>query len=74
MDDVNIDDERERHWRKVFEYNEGGVDDNKALLYAKRWYLYVNEKEHLVKVKYLVKVVGHDKKKVIWEVVDDHVV
>ena len=33
-DDVNIDDERERHWRKIFEDNEGGVDE-KALLHAK---------------------------------------
>ena len=54
MDDVNIDDERERHWRNVFEENEGGVDDKKALLHAKRWDLYVNYKEQLVKGKYLV--------------------
>ena len=27
-----------------------------------------------MKGKYLVEVVGHDKKKVFWEVVDDHVV
>ena len=44
MDDVNIDDEREHHWRNVFENNELGVDDKKALLHAKRWDLYVNEK------------------------------
>ena len=74
MDDVNIYDEKERHWRNVFEDNEVGVDDRKALLHAKRWDLYVNEKEQLVKGKYLVEVVGHDKKKVLWEVVYDHVV
>ena len=45
-DDINIDDERDRHWRNVFEDNEGGVDE-KALLHAKRWYLYLNEKENL---------------------------
>ena len=73
-DDINIDDERERHRRNVFEDSEGGVDDKKALLHAKRWDLYVNNKEQLVKGKYLVEVVGHDKKKVLWEVVDDHVV
>ena len=50
------------------------MDDKKAFLHVKRWYLYVNEKESLVKGKYLVEVVGHDKKKVLWEVVDDHVV
>ena len=58
MDDVNIDNERERHWRNVFEVNEGGVDDNKALLHAKCWYLYLKKKERLVKDKYLVEVVG----------------
>ena len=74
MDDVNIDDDRERHWRMVFEDREGGVDGKKEFLHAKRWDLYVNEKEKLVKDKYLVEVFGHDKKKVIWEVADDHVV
>ena len=42
MEDVNLDDERERHWRMVFKDNEGGVDDKKALLHTKRWDLYVN--------------------------------
>ena len=64
-DDVNINDKRERHWRNVFEDNEGGVDDKKALLHAKRWYLYVNEKEQLAKGKYSVEVAGQDKKKVL---------
>ena len=74
MDDVNIDEERERHWINVFEDNEGGVDDNNAFLHAKRWVLYVNKKVQLLKGKYLVEVVGHDKKMVLWVVVDDHVV
>ena len=74
MNDVNIYDERERHWRNVFKDNEGCVDDKKALLHAKMWDLYANDKEQLVKGKYLVEVVGHNKKKVIREVVDDHVV
>ena len=42
--DAKFDNERERHWRVVFEDNDGGVDNNKALLHAKRWYVYVNEK------------------------------
>ena len=71
--DINIDDERERHWRNIFEDNEGGVD-GKALLLAKCWDLYVNAKEKLVKGKYSVEVLGHDKKMVLWEVVGDHVV
>ena len=70
-DDINIDDKRERHWRNCFEDNEGGVGE-KALLHAKRWDLYLNEKDKLVQDKYSVEVVGHDKKKVIWEVVRDH--
>ena len=36
MDDVNLDDERERHWRMVFEDNDVGVDDVKELLHAQR--------------------------------------
>ena len=32
-----INDERERHWRMVFEDNNGDVDGMKALLYAKKW-------------------------------------
>ena len=54
MDNINLDDERECHWRMVFEDNDGGVDDAKALLHAKRWYIYVNEKEKIVKGGYLV--------------------
>ena len=44
MEDVSLDDERERHWRMVFEENYGGVDDKNELLHAKRWDIYVNEK------------------------------
>ena len=44
MEDVNLDNERERHWRMVFEENDGRVDDNKALLNTKRWDVYVNKK------------------------------
>ena len=54
MDDVNLDDERERQWRMVFEDNDGGVDDANALLHAKRWDIYVNEKENIIKGGYLV--------------------
>ena len=64
-DDINIDNKRECHWRNVFEDNEGGLDE-KALLHAKRWDLYIYRKDKLVKGKYSVEVVGHDKKKVLW--------
>ena len=73
MDDVNLDNKRERHWRMVFEDNDGRVEYAKAFLNANRWDVYVNEKEKLVKGEYLVKVVGHDKRKVLWELVGDHV-
>ena len=43
MDDVNLDNERERHWRMVFKDNDGELYDAKALLHAKRWDIYVNE-------------------------------
>ena len=74
MDNVNLDDKRERHWRMVFEDNDVGVDYGKALLHTKRWNIYVNEKEKLVKGGYLVEFVGNDKNKVLWEVVNDNVV
>ena len=66
MDDVNINNDMERHWRKKSEDNEGGVDEKKALLHAKSWDLYIKEKEILVKGKYLVEVVGNNKKKLLW--------
>ena len=42
MENVKLDDDRECHWRMMFEDNDGGVDDAKALPYAKRWDVYVN--------------------------------
>ena len=66
MDDINLENKRERHWRMVFEDNDGGVDDAKALLHAKRWDIYVNEKGKIVNGGYLVEVFGHYKKKVLW--------
>ena len=52
MENVNLDNKRERHWGMVFEENNGGVDDAKALLYAKRWDIYGNAKYKLVKGRY----------------------
>ena len=42
-------DERERHWRMVFEDNNGGVYGMKALLHAKKWDVKHSDKEALVK-------------------------
>ena len=74
MDDVNLDDRRERHWKIVFKENDGGMDDAKTLLHAKRCYIYINKKEMLIKGRYLVEGFGHEKKKVILEVVDDPII
>ena len=74
MEYVKLYYERERHCRMVFKDNDGGVDNKKALLHAKRWGVYVNEKENIMKGGYLVEVVCYDGKKVLWELVDNHVV
>ena len=66
IEDVNLDYERERHWRMVFEENYGGVDDAKALLHAKRLDVYLNENKNLVKGGYLVGFFVHYRKKVLW--------
>ena len=41
---MKLDNERERHWRMLFEDSDRGVDDNKALLHSKRWYVYMDGK------------------------------
>ena len=76
MEDLKLDNEMRCHWRMVYEENYQGVDDKnkKALIHAMRWYVYVNEKEKLIKGGYLVVFVGYDRRKVIWEVVDNHVI
>ena len=37
IEDVVLNDERERHWYMVFEDNNGGVYGKKALIHAKKW-------------------------------------
>ena len=74
MDDVNLDGKRECHWRMMFIENYGGVDYAKALIHAKRWDVYVTEKENLVKGGYLVEFFSHDRNKVLWEVFRNNVV
>ena len=41
-------DEREHHWRTVFEDNDGEVDSQKAILHAKTWDVYITKKEALI--------------------------
>ena len=52
MAGVRLDNKRERNWRMVFEDNDGGVGDQKSVLHAKRWDVYINEKEVLIKGGY----------------------
>ena len=49
MDNVNLYGVREYHWRMLFDDNDVGMDNAKVLLHAKRWNIYVNENESLVK-------------------------
>ena len=74
MDGFELDDDRGRHWRMVFEDNYGGLNYTKVLIHARRWDVYADEKGNLVKGGYLVEVVGNENNKVIWEVVNNHVV
>ena len=66
MEDLILDDKKERYWRIFFEDNNGGVDDQKEILHAKRWDVYINDKEVLIKGGYYVEVSGYDEDKVLW--------
>ena len=44
MYDVNLYDERGRHWRMVLKDKDGVVDNENALLHDKRWDVCMNEK------------------------------
>ena len=43
MEDVRLDNKRERHWIVDFKDNDGGVDYQKEILHAMRWDIYVNK-------------------------------
>ena len=58
----------------VFEDNNGGVDGVKDLLHDNNWDVYNSEKKALVNSGSLVEVADKEGKKLIWEVVNDHVV
>ena len=74
MEYVNLENERERKWRLVFEENNGRVEDAKKFLHDNRWVVYMNEKENIIQGGYQVKFVGYDRNKVLWEAVTNHVV
>ena len=54
MEDVRLYEKIECHWRMIFEYNYGGVDDEKNIVYTKRWDVYMNKKKALIKGGYSV--------------------
>ena len=57
-----------------FKDNNGEVDEKKALIHARRWDVYNSEKEAFLKGRCLIEVSYNYMKRVILEVVDDHVV
>ena len=65
IDDVALDDDRERHWCMVFEDSNGGTGGKKAPLHTNRWDVYNLQKESLVKGGYLFEVSDKYVKKVI---------
>ena len=54
MEDTRLDEKIDHHCRMVFEENNGGVDDKKYILHAKRWGVYINDKKVLIKGGYYV--------------------
>ena len=42
VEDVRLENKRECHWKMFFEDNDGGVDDQKAILNNKSWDVYLN--------------------------------
>ena len=50
------------------------MEVNKSLHHAKRWDVYNSEKGVLIKYGFYFEVTYKDRKKLIWEVVYDHVV
>ena len=59
---------------KAFDDNKVGMDDKEVVLHDKRWYVYMYEKLLLLNGGYSVEVSGSYRKKLHWEVIDDHVV
>ena len=45
-----INNEREHYWRIIFKDNNGEVDDEKYLMHAKRWNVYMNQKLNYLRV------------------------
>ena len=54
MEDLRLENERELYYSMGLEENEGLVDDEKLILHAKRWDVYMNNKLSLIKARYYV--------------------
>ena len=54
MEDLILDDERQHHWRMVFKDNDGGVDDVKKIMHAKKQDFYINKNRVLINGEYSV--------------------
>ena len=54
MESARLNDEIQYHWMMVSKDNKGVADDEKFILPAKRWYVYMNEKLSLMKGGYYV--------------------
>ena len=65
MEDVRLDEKIKRQWRMIFEGNDGGLDNQEAIIHSKRWDVYMNEKNALIRGGYSVEVSGYDGNKVI---------
>ena len=65
MEDVRLDNEREHHWRMVFNDNNGGVDDDKMVLNSKKWDFYMKITKVIIKVGCYVEVPVSDGNKAI---------
>ena len=73
MEDMRLNNKIYHHWRVVFEDNYGGLGNQKAIIHAKRWDIYLNKKEALIRGGDSMVVSGSDGKEVIWVVIYDHV-
>ena len=74
MQGVVVDDEIQCRWMMMLGNNQAGKYEDKSLLHSNRWYFYMRQKLSLIDVGYSVEVSGSDRKKVVWEVIQDHVV
>ena len=54
MDDVRLNNKRQSYWRVVFGDNKGRLYDEKYIIHDKRWYVYMENKQSLIKGEYYV--------------------